>query len=121
MPSERARRKASTYNIDRTMLSARVASSILAELLNGPASRSDLMAKTGTSNGTIGRAVRLLRNCGISIENSGIGGSVYSLRMPGVVRSRLGSALRMTLGELIETGGVSPALGVGLLIEAGAL
>jgi len=57
----------------------------------------------------------------IVIDNSGAGGSVYSLRRPEGVRDRLAGALRLSLGDLIESGGVSPAVGVGLLIEAGAL
>jgi hypothetical protein len=55
------------------------------------------------------------------IDNSGAGGSVYSLRRPEGVRDRLASALRLSLGDLIAAGGVSPAVGVGLLIEAGCI
>ncbi len=108
-------------NRDQTMLSARVASAIVSELLAGPVSRAELMRRTGVSNGTIGRAVSLLRRSGVVIDNSGAGGSVYSLRRPEGVRDRLAGALRLSLGDLIESGGVSPAVGVGLLIEAGCI
>jgi DNA-binding transcriptional ArsR family regulator len=108
-------------NRDQTMLSARVASAIVSELLAGPVPRAELMRRTGVSNGTIGRAVSLLRQSGVVIDNSGAGGSVYSLRRPEGVRDRLAGALRLSLGDLIAAGGVSPAVGVGLLIEAGAL
>lgn len=108
-------------NRDQTMLSARVAAAIVSELLAGPVSRAELRRSAGVSNGTIGNAVSLLRRSGVVIDNSGAGGAVYSLRRPEGVRDRLAGALRLSLGDLIEAGGVSPAVGVGLLIEAGCI
>jgi len=103
------------------MLSARVASTVLAELLKGPQERKRLREMTGASKGTMARAVALLRQSGIKIGNTCTGGSTYVLKDPDGVRWRLSGALRLSLGDLIEAGGVAPALGVGLLIEAGCI
>ena len=108
-------------NRDRSTLDARLASLILCQLLKGPVTRAWLIAETGTSNGPVGRAVAMLRRSGVIIDNSGKGGGVYELRRPEEVRAMMAGAMRLSLGDLIASGGISPALGLGLLIEAGAM
>lgn len=110
-------------NKSSSTLVPRAASAVLSRLLDGPSPRGDLSAASVVSEVTISRALSLMRNSGIVIDAKGGRGCgcVYSLRDPEGVRDRLAGALRLSLGDLIAAGGVSPAVGVGLLIEAGAL
>ena len=100
---------------------ARVASAILSQLLMGPRYRRALLASVGESRSTLTRAVGMLRTCGVCIDNEGRGGCIYRLRHPEKVRALIDSALRLSLGDLIEAGGIAPAAGLGILIESGAL
>jgi len=110
-------------NKSRSTLIPRTASAVLTQLLSTPTMRADLSALTAVSEVTVDRAVSMLRALDITIDSEkGRGaGCLYSVRGAGAIRSRLAVSLRLSLGDLIEAGGVSPAVGVGLLIEAGAL
>lgn len=106
---------------DRSQLTARTAAASLSILLEGPIPRATLIERTGTSNGTVGRAIAMLRRFSIDVETVGKRNCSYQLKDPDGVRHRLAIAMRLSVGDLMAAGAIAPAAGLGLLIESGAV
>lgn len=108
-------------NRDRSQLTARTAAAVLTILLDGEIKRAELIERTNTSNGTMGRAVALLRKLGFDVITSDVRGCAYRLADPDDVRARLRVGLRLSLGDLVDAGALGPAECVGILITSGAV
>ena len=106
---------------DRSQLTRRLAATLLSELIKGPVTRAEFIARNGTSNAPTGLAIRLLRQSGVIVDNVGEGGRTWKLHYPHHTKAMLRGALRLNMGDLIESGGIAPAVGIGMLIDAGAM
>ncbi len=99
----------------------RTAAALLSELLAGPVVRREFVARHKVGNRSSVGALAILRRSGVKVDAIGEGGSIYSLRYPEHTKAMLRGALRLNMGDLIESGGIAPAVGIGLLIDAGAM